>query len=180
MADIRDVVSHVDLCVIGLLKAARPGLRPLISPTLDDARAVVAAGAHIVALDLSYEAHPEPIDEFVARVRASCRVPVLADVSTMDEATRAMAAGADAVATTLAGYTPHSGHDADEPDFALLASMVAAGMPAALEGRIHDPDHARRAFDMGAIAAIVGAAITDPAAITRRYDEARRRTASVL
>ncbi len=172
--DIRAVQAAVDLPVIGLVKVTRPGARPLITPTLDLALEVAAAGASVVALDLSVEAHPADGDvhDLIDQLRDGCATPILADISTLAEAARAMTAGVDAVATTLSGYTPESMNGSTGPDFDLLARMVESGMPSVLEGRITAPEQLAHAARLGAIATIVGAAITDPVFITRRFHDA--------
>ena len=45
----------------------------------------------------------------------------------------------------------------------------ALDCPVLAEGRYGSPDSVRAAFDAGAYAVVVGTAITDPAAITRRF-----------
>ena len=81
-------------------------------------------------------------------------------------------AGADAVATTLYGYTIETAniHTVSWP---LIQSLVARlTSPVLVEGHIADPQEVRRALDLGAIAVVVGSAITRPEAITARFIEA--------
>ena len=82
-------------------------------------------------------------------------------------------AGADAISTTLSGYTPDS-PQLSGPDLALVARLAAHKFPIPLfaEGRIHSPEDARAALDMGAFAVIVGGAITRPVQITERFAKA--------
>lgn len=93
----------------------------------------------------------------------------MADVSPVSEGLACQDAGADAVATTLSGYTPDS-PGGDGPDFDLLAALTRRlKIPVIAEGRIRTPAQARRALDVGAWGVVVGTAITSPGWITSRF-----------
>jgi N-acylglucosamine-6-phosphate 2-epimerase len=83
------------------------GSEVYITPELEDARAVAAAGADIVAVDATPRPRPGGIttERFVASLVAELPQPVLADVDSLEAGLAAREAGAAAVATTLAGYT---------------------------------------------------------------------------
>jgi N-acylglucosamine-6-phosphate 2-epimerase len=94
---------------------------------------------------------------------------VLADIATADEALAAQAAGADLISTTMSGYTADS-PDQPGPDLALVRELAGRlRTPLLAEGRYHTPEQARQALDCGALAVIVGGAITRPQEITRRF-----------
>jgi putative N-acetylmannosamine-6-phosphate epimerase len=160
------------LPIIGILKRRTEGFPVEITPGFDDAAAVVAAGADIVALDAT--ARPRdgaPIAELIGRIRRDLARPVMADVATLAEGIAAAAAGAAAGATTLSGYTGAApvAHDAP-PDFGLVAALAAAiPVPVVAEGRLWTPEHAAEALRRGAHAVVVGTAITNPREITRRF-----------
>lgn len=163
-----------DLPIIGIHKATRPGSDVRITPTLADALGVVEAGASLVALDGTQRPRPggATLEGIIAELHAN-GVPVMADISTVEEAELATRAGADLVATTLAGYTPESAPgDRFEPAFTLLEQIRDLPVPVVVEGRIWTPEHVARAFDDGAFAVVIGAAITAPDQITRRFVEA--------
>jgi N-acylglucosamine-6-phosphate 2-epimerase len=165
--DIAAIRAAVNVPLVGLWKRGDVGV--YITPTFQDAAAVVAAGADVVALDATARSRPEPLPELVARVANELGVPVLADVSTLEEALAAEAAGVWAVAPTLAGYTGEAPTPA-EPDWALLEAMLARCRgPVLMEGRIWTPEDAARALRLGAWAVVVGSAITRPQLITRRF-----------
>ena len=83
------------------------------------------------------------------RIHDQLDLPVLADIATEAEAMQAIAAGADAVATTLAGYTPASAGLVGAA-WDLLATLVAKSpVPVILEGRIETPADFRRALEHG-------------------------------
>lgn len=169
--DIRAVRAALDLPIIGLRKVTSPGFPVYITPTLEDARAVVEAGADLVAVDATARPRPGGVEAaaLIAGVRAQLGRPVLADVSTVEEGIAAAAAGADAVATTLAGYTG-PGAPPGEPDLALVEVLVGrVEVPVIAEGRYRTPEEVARAFQAGAFAVVVGRAITDPVHLTRRF-----------
>jgi putative N-acetylmannosamine-6-phosphate epimerase len=60
----------------------------------------------------------------------------------------------------------------DDPDLDLVARLASTlDCPVVAEGRYVTPQHVRVAFDAGAYAVVVGTAITNPRAITRRFRE---------
>jgi N-acylglucosamine-6-phosphate 2-epimerase len=142
-----------------------------ITPDFATAQAVAAAGASIIAVDCTDREAPfrEPWPVLVRRIRGQLDLPILADIATAAEAWQAIAAGADAVATTLAGYTPASGSLVGVA-WDLLATLVRdSPVPVVLEGRVETPADFRRALDIGAYAVVVGTAITRPEKITARF-----------
>ena len=143
--------------------------RAYVTPVLEDARALVEAGADIVAVDATDRERPSGLTaiEYIRLVRAELGIPIMADVSTETEGQRAFEAGAELVATTLAGYTPYS-RLLDGPDLELIRRLADAGRVVA-EGRIHTPEQLAAAFQAGAYAVVVGRAITRPQDITARF-----------
>jgi N-acylglucosamine-6-phosphate 2-epimerase len=169
--DIAAITAAVSLPVIGLYKETIPGFPVYITPTLAHAHAISAAGAAVLALDATLRARPNGLDAsaMLRAVKAGTGKPVLADVATYAEGVAAWQAGADAVSTTLSGYTDDSPRQPG-PDFALLESLVKAlPIPVIAEGRITTPDQLAQAFDLGAFAVVVGGAITRPQWITRQF-----------
>lgn len=174
--DIRAIRSVTKLPIIGLYKVFAPDSAVYITPTFHTARAVVEAGADIVAIDGTGRQRPggETLRELIRRIHTGLNRPVLADVSTVAEGLAAAEAGAELLSTTLSGYTEYSPHR-EEPDFALLRELVAAGVtPIIMEGRMWTREQVTTAFDYGAFAVVVGTAITRPQEITRRFVEAVR------
>lgn len=168
-ADVRAVRRAVDVPVVGLWKQGAEGV--YITPTVGHARAVAEAGAQIVAIDATGRPRPDrsTVPEVVAGLRRAHRCLVMADVSTLEEGAAAAAAGADLVATTLAGYTPYS-RQGPGPDLELVAALAArVEVPVVAEGRIATPQEARAALDAGAWTVVVGGAITRPQLITARF-----------
>ncbi|POX37052.1 N-acetylmannosamine-6-phosphate 2-epimerase [Streptomyces sp. Ru73] len=168
VADIEAVRAVVDLPIVGLWKDGAEGV--YITPTADHARAVAGAGAEIVAVDATDRPRPDgrPLRETVEAVHALGRL-LMADVSTAEEGEAAAALGADAVSTTLSGYTPYS-RQQPGPDLELVRELAARlDVPVFAEGRLHTPEQAAAAVEAGAWGVVVGGAITAPAAIATRF-----------
>lgn len=178
--DVAAVKEAVALPLIGLRKRAVTGSDVYITPELADARAVAAAGADIVAVDATRRRRPGGLDSerFLGRLIRELEQPLLADVDCFEAGLVARAAGAAAVATTLSGYT--GGPVPEGPDLELVARLVAElDCPVLAEGRYATPEAVHEAFDAGAFAVVVGAAITDPVALTRRFASACEGSARV-
>jgi len=171
--DIAAVRRAVAVPIIGIFKVRGSG--PVyITPTFAEAEAVVRSGADIVAAQATRERgmHGTPLADLVARIHAELAAPVMADVSTVDEGIAAAEAGADLVATTMAGYTPHS-RALPGPDLDLVRDLARRlPVPVVAEGRFQTPEDAAAALRAGAWAVVVGRAITMPEAITERFARA--------
>lgn len=159
-----------DVPIVGIFKVKAPDGSLFITPTAETAHMVIAAGTRLVALDGT--TRPRPGDEALAEVVAAIHEAggvALADVATAEDARYAGSCGADAVGTTLSGYTPNS-PEIEGPDFRLLEQLAReCSVPVFAEGRIWTPAETRRALDLGASFVVVGTAITNPTAITARF-----------
>jgi len=147
-----------------------------ITPTLDDMVAVAQAGATVVAIDGTQRPRPDGLTliSTVEKFRVLCpNTPVMADCDTLLSAVAAEAAGVDAVATTLSGYTQESLQGKASPytpDWALLYQLSQhIRIPIVMEGRLWEPVHVTKAFRLGASAVVIGSAITRPHEVTRRF-----------
>ncbi|MGC1295901.1 MAG: N-acetylmannosamine-6-phosphate 2-epimerase [Alloacidobacterium sp.] len=161
---------ETDLPIIGILKRYE-NAEPHITPDFASAKVVSDAGADIIGVDCSARRPPssEPWPQLLSRIRQELRKPVLADIATLDEARAAEQAGADAVATTMFGYTPET-DGLRSISWTLIEELVKSlHLPVIVEGHVRQPEEVRRAFDLGALAVVVGAAITQPEAITARF-----------
>jgi len=175
-ADIRAIKAAVDLPVLGLWKIkGRPGLWATITPTWKAVQEVAAAGADAIAMDCT----PAPRQDgqtmppVMVLIHREIGKPIVADISTVEEGLMAANNGANAVATTLAGYTMQSGGPRNTPDYDLLAALVEkCPVPVILEGHIWTPEQAVEGLRRGAHAVVVGSAITRPQLIARRYADA--------
>ena len=181
--DIRAIRAVTTLPIIGIYK--RRDLDPdvYITPRFEEARAVWEAGAPIIAIDGTPRPRPggETLPSLIARMHEELRgCLIMADVSTVDEGVAAVQAGADLVATTLAGYTPYS-RRLPGPDLELVTELVrAVRVPVIAEGRFWRPEEVAEALRRGAHAVVVGTAITNPIALTRRFTVAMQRALGEL
>ncbi|MGK9149396.1 N-acetylmannosamine-6-phosphate 2-epimerase [Plantibacter flavus] len=166
IADIR-AAADLTVPIVGLWKDGDDDV--FITPTLEHARAVADAGAHIVAVDGTRRDRPDGLTlaETVAGVRASHPdVLVMADCGSLDDAIAAEQAGADILGTTLSGYTGERPRTSG-PDLELIELIASrCATPIIAEGRIHSPADAAAARRSGASAVCVGTAITHPSTIT--------------
>ncbi len=170
-------VQKLDVPVVGIWKEGDVGV--VITPTLEHARALAAAGAQVVALDGTRRPRPDgrTLAETVRGLRADYDVVVMADCGSLADALAAEEAGVDLLGTTLAGYTGERPLT-DGPDLGLVASIAAGTrLPVIAEGRIHTPAHAIAALAAGAMAVCVGTAITHPTTVTGWFVDALASTA---
>ncbi|RCG24843.1 putative N-acetylmannosamine-6-phosphate 2-epimerase [Streptomyces diacarni] len=166
--DVEAVRAVVDLPLIGLWKDGSEGV--YITPTAGHARAVARAGADVVAADATARPRPDgrPLAETIRAVHEAGKL-FMADVATPDEGMEAAALGADLISTTLSGYTADS-PASPGPDLELVRALAPrVRVPVCAEGRLRTPEEARAALDAGAWAAVVGTAITAPAALATRF-----------
>jgi len=165
-----DVVRRkIKIPIIGLVKRGSAGV--YITPSFDDARRVVEAGAELVAIDATVRR--EGLAELVERIHRELHALVVADVATAAEGVRAAEAGADVISTTLAGYTTGEQPPAT-PDLRLvgrLARLLGARAPVMAEGRIATAAQVAAAFERGAWCVCVGTAITRPDVLTKVFLE---------
>jgi N-acylglucosamine-6-phosphate 2-epimerase len=169
--DIRAIKEMCSLPIVGIDKVYLEGFEVYITSRLEDAQRIADAGAAIIALDCTPRPRPGGVtmQELVQRIKSGLKLPVMADIATLEEAVAAERAGADIVATTLSGYTAYSPKRAT-PDFDLLNAVVrAVDIPVIAEGHIQTPAEAQKCFALGAWAIVIGTAITRPVELTQRF-----------
>jgi N-acylglucosamine-6-phosphate 2-epimerase len=166
--DLRAIRAAVSLPLIGLVKRGDGGV--FITPTCADGIEVARTGAEIVALDGTARPRPDgsTLRECIRAIHDHGAL-VMADCGSVEDARHSIAAGADCVGTTLAGYTADRTRT-DGPDVELLRELLAVSpVPVLAEGRITTPEQAAGVLRLGAHAVVVGSAITHPTSITRRF-----------
>lgn len=171
--DIAEIKKVTGLPVIGLIKKNYPDSDIYITPTMAETEALIASPCEIIALDMTMRPRPnrEKLLSLVKAIKGSGKL-ILADISTFEEGIMAEEFGADAVSTTLSGYTPYSPQQ-KKPDLELVAQLSEAlSVPLIAEGRLGTPELLRAAMDAGAYAAVVGSAITRPQLITADFVKA--------
>jgi len=177
--DILAVREISRLPIIGLHKVRGASGRDVITPGFGYAAELVRAGADVVAIEATDDAPDDPW-QLIARVAGELKVPVMADVDTLDHGLAAWQAGAALVSTTLSGYTIATKTDATKtdartPDLTLVATLASRGIRTVAEGRYASSQSVADAFAAGAWTVVVGTAITNPLEITRQFVSATPR-----
>ncbi|WJY26348.1 N-acetylmannosamine-6-phosphate 2-epimerase [Sporosarcina trichiuri] len=171
--DIEAIRQEVTLPVIGIVKRDYDGSDVYITATRKEIDELLSAGCEVIAMDATMAARPaEPIEDLVRYIRSEAPgIELMADIATVAEAVRAEQLGFDYIGTTLHGYTADTaGCKIHHDDFAFLKEVIAAVQtPVIAEGNIETPAMLKRAFDLGAYAAVVGGAITRPRDITKKF-----------
>ena len=124
------VRAAVAVPIVGIVKRDLAHSPVRITPLVADVQALVAAGADIVAVDVTDRPRPVRVAELWAAITAG-GAHAMADASCEADALAAWAMGFAIVGTTLSGYT--GGFAAAEPagpDLALVARLARAVQPA--------------------------------------------------
>lgn len=168
------VRAATDLPLIGIDTRIFPDSDVQVTPTFACAKAVVEAGADIVSIDGTDRPRPggETFAETVRRVHEELGVPVIADVSTLEQGIAAREAGADALGSAVEGY---EGFGTREPDIALIAQLAEhVDCPILAERYFTTIEQVTAAIEAGAHAVIMGSAIVDPTIVVRRFADTIR------
>lgn len=175
--DVRAIRAATSLPVMGIAKIPQPNSPVMITPTVESAQHLLAAGARLIALDATRRPRPagQPPADIVRAIHDGGGL-AMGDLATIEDLGPALAAGVDAVGSTLSGYTDESPAQ-EEPDLELVQALAQqTGVPVYAEGRIWTPEQVSAAFAAGASFVVVGTAITNPMAITQRFVEATPET----
>jgi N-acylglucosamine-6-phosphate 2-epimerase len=142
--------------IVGLWKRVYPDSSVYITPGWEEMRAVWAAGADIVAIDATARHRPagEELASLIERAQRDLKVPLMADVDSLENGLRAAALGCQWVGTTLLGYTEATA-ELRPPAWELPPETALI-----CEGGIASADQAVMALEKGADAVVVGTAIT--------------------
>ncbi len=175
--DIKEIRKKVDVPIIGINKKYDSTGRIVITPDYESAAEIAEAGADIIALDATFqESDIRPdIEKTIHDIKTKLGLPVMADISTLEEAERAVEFGVDIVASTLNGYLPGKPYPYNEkyiPNLNLLKSIIESpkiNCSVVGEGRFWNPDDVKKAFDIGVDAIVIGKAITNPMAATEYF-----------
>ena len=176
--DIKNIKKNFpNVNVIGITK---PNVIPknykelvYITPTVEDCRKIIKAGADIVAFDGTMRIRPnnEQLKDLIDFIHSSNKL-AMADVATFEEAKNACELGCDIISTTLSGYTTETQDKPNEPDFELVKKIKNKfDVFVILEGKIWEKAQAKTAFECGANAVVIGSAITRPQLIAKRFME---------
>jgi len=159
----------------------------VITPTFEAAAEIIEAGCDILGIDCTARGRTwEDVRALLCDIRKRYpHIPIMADISTVEEGIMAAQMGADIVSTTLSGYTNTSLGISEEEARALTSYPQGQEPPPDLklieelrrhtnkyinaEGRFWETGQVRLAFRSGADMVTVGTAITAPQLITKRF-----------
>ncbi|HFX6572060.1 N-acetylmannosamine-6-phosphate 2-epimerase [Yersinia enterocolitica] len=157
ISNIEAVRRVTDAPIIGIIKRDLPDSEVRITPWLEDVDALSAAGADIIAFDVTCRPRPVSVEDLFQRVQATGCL-AMADASNIEDGLLAYHLGIDFIGTTLSGYTQTP--VPTEPDLELVKQLSQAGCKVIAEGRYNSPALAAAAISAGAYAVTVGSAIT--------------------
>lgn len=158
--NLRAVRPVVDVPIIGIVKTDLLDGPVRITVTVEDALALAAAGADVIAYDGTSRWRTSSREAVLAAILGSGRL-AMADCSTLDDGRTALAGGAAILGTTLSGYTAETEGLNNGPDFELIRCFKAFGRAFVMaEGRINTPELVSSALAAGADAVTVGSALT--------------------
>ena len=171
--DIRAIRAVTDKPIVGIFKDFGDG-DPLdtvfITPTVEEAAAVIEAGADILGVDCTIR--PSRGLEELKRLLGGIRerypdIAIMADLATLEEGVAVAKTGlVDIISSTLSGYTRQSlSRKSDRPDVELVNG----------EGRIWELADLEAVLEAGADMVTIGSAVTRPHEITKRFVNCQRR-----
>lgn len=172
ITDIEQIKKEVKIPVIGIIKKNYPDSEIYITPTMEEVDQLVKVGADIIAIDATKRPRPnkQSLKDFIHEIKKKYKdILLMADISTYEEGIYAEKIGFDLVGTTMVGYTDYS-KEQDEPNYHLIKDLSKSiKIPVVAEGKVHTPKNAKKVFQYGAYAVVVGGAITRPQEIIKRF-----------
>lgn len=174
--NIKDTRKITNLPIIGLIKIFRVDTPVFMTPSLDEVKKVIGAGADIVAIDgtdrlidgrIAYSIIDEIKDNYPD-------VPILADIRDLDDAKRCLEKGVDYLAPTFYRFSEHakSTNSIDWPFVAKLCKLAQNKAKVIMEGKVWTSDDVLKSFYYGCHSVCVGSAITRPHLITQHFTDA--------
>ena len=173
ISDIKEIKKNTNLPIIGIIKRNYGNCNVYITPTIKEVDELVEEGVDIIAIDSTRRHRPDNVEleYFVKNIKE--KYPnqiVMGDISNVDEAVYSEKIGIDIVGTTLSGYTDYT--KGDNPLNTLQEVLKAVKIPVIAEGNLDTPEKAKKSIQMGALAVVVGGAITRPKQIAEKFIKA--------
>lgn len=173
ISDIKEIKKNTNLPIIGIIKRNYGNCNVYITPTIKEVDELVEEGVDIIAIDSTRRQRPDNVELecFVKNIKE--KYPnqiVMGDISNVDEAVYSEKIGIDIVSTTLCGYTDYT--KGDNPLNTLQEVLKAVKIPVIAEGNLDTPEKAKKSIQMGALAVVVGGAITRPKQIAEKFIKA--------
>lgn len=173
VVDIQEIKKNTNLPIIGIIKRNYGDCNVYITPTMKEIDELCAEGVDIIAIDATKRERPDKVQlkDFVKAIKE--KYPnqiIMGDISDVSEAIYAEEIGIDIVGTTLCGYTDYT--KGNEPLVTLEQVLKSVKIPVIGEGNLDTPEKAKRGIEMGALAVVVGGAITRPKQIAEKFVKA--------
>lgn len=173
ISDIKEIKKNTNLPIIGIIKRNYGNCNVYITPTIKEVDELVEEGVDIIAIDSTRRQRPYNVklECFVKNIKE--KYPnqiVMGDISNVDEAVYSEKIGIDIVGTTLCGYTDYT--KGDNPLNTLQEILKVVKIPVIAEGNLDTPEKAKKSIQMGALAVVVGGAITRPKQIAEKFIKA--------
>lgn len=173
ISDIKEIKKNTNLPIIGIIKRNYGNCNVYITPTIKEVDELVEEGVDIIAIDSTRRQRPDNVELecFVKNIKE--KYPnqiVMGDISNVDEAVYSEKIGVDIVSTTLCGYTDYT--KGDNPLNTLQDVLKAVNIAVIAEGNLDTPEKAKKSIQMGALAVVVGGAITRPKQIAEKFIKA--------
>lgn len=171
--DIQAIKHEVPLPVIGIVKRDYPDSDVFITATKKEVDELIEAECDMIALDATSRKRPDQADlkSLIRYIREKSDIPIMGDISSVEEAKTAEQLKVDCVGTTLYGYTEDTyGKKIYDNNFSFLADILKeVTSPVIAEGNVLTPEMAKHCLELGAYSVVVGGAITRPQQITARF-----------
>jgi len=170
ISNVTAVAKSVAVPIIGLVKRYLSDTPVFITPTEIDVLELEVAGASLVAIDATERLRSDGVDLelFIKQLRMDTKIPLLADVDTLEAGLIAEALGCEAIATTLSGYTDKPAPKL--PNLKLVEDLAKrVKVPIIAEGGFNRPEQFKQALDAGAWSVCIGTAITNPFLLTQSF-----------
>lgn len=173
VVDIQEIKKNTNLPIIGIIKRNYGDCNVYITPTMKEIDELCAEGVDIIAIDATKRERPDKVQlkDFVKAIKE--KYPnqiIMGDISDVSEAIYAEEIGIDIVGTTLCGYTDYT--KGNEPLVTLEQVLKSVKIPVIGEGNLDIPEKAKNGIEMGALAVVVGGAITRPKQIAEKFVKA--------
>ena len=173
VVDIQEIKKNTNLPIIGIIKRNYGDCNVYITPTMKEIDELCAEGVDIIAIDATKRERPDKVQlkDFVKAIKE--KYPnqiIMGDISDVSEAIYAEEIGIDIVGTTLCGYTDYI--KGNEPLVTLEQVLKSVKIPVIGEGNLDTPEKAKNGIEMGALAVVVGGAITRPKQIAEKFVKA--------
>ena len=171
--NLRAVRPAVDVPIIGIVKSETSDTPVRITVSIEDAHALVAAGADIVAYDATDRPRRNSAEK-VLKAILDAGALAMADCATVEDGKKALAKGATILGTTLSGYTAETARAFHAPDIDLVRAFCGLDCFVMAEGRFDTPELAASAIRAGANAVTVGSSLTRLEVVSEHFAQAIR------